>query len=89
MLRLLARSHSSVTSLSRHHHRLVHPGLNSMTLAELDTTPPPQRWMKDTLDRSAFRKSLPVLAARVPAKSAGTIVKSMETRKLVEIPGKL
>ncbi|KAH9046293.1 Met-10+ like-protein-domain-containing protein [Lactarius hengduanensis] len=37
----------------------------------IDTSPPQARWMKDTLDRSAFHRTVPVLAARVSAGQNG------------------
>jgi len=42
----------------------------------LDASPPKYRGMKDSLDRGAFRKSIQVLAARVPAVKAGLVLKS-------------
>lgn len=47
----------------------------------LDIAPPAQRWMKEKLDRDVFRKSVRVLAVRVPATSAGAILRTPETRK--------
>jgi hypothetical protein len=44
--------------------------------ALLDTSPPTHRNMLDALDRSAFRKSVPVLAARVKASDTNKFLKS-------------
>ena len=46
----------------------------------LDTSPPQARWMKDTLDRSVFHKTVPVLAARVPAAKIGSVLKAEAMR---------
>jgi len=39
--------------------------------------------MNTTLDRDAFKKSIPVLAARVPAAKAGFLLKSDAMKKYV------
>ena len=46
----------------------------------LDTSPPPARWMKDTLVRSAFHRAVPVVAARLPAAKTGPVLKSVAMR---------
>ena len=46
----------------------------------IDTSPPPARWMKDTLVRSAFNRTIPVVAARLPAAKTGPVVKSEAMR---------
>jgi hypothetical protein len=46
----------------------------------IDTSPPPARWMKETLDRSAFHRTVPVVAARLPAVKAGPVVKAEPMR---------
>ncbi len=46
----------------------------------IDTSPPPARWMKETLDRSAFHRTVPVVAARLPAAKAGPVVKAEPMR---------
>ena len=46
----------------------------------LDTSPPPARWMKDTLVRSAFHRTVPVVAARLPAAKTGPVLKSVAMR---------
>ena len=46
----------------------------------IDTSPPPARWMKDTLVRSAFRRTVPVVAARLPAAKTGPVLKSEAMR---------
>ena len=46
----------------------------------IDTSPPQARWMKDTLDRSAFHRTVPVLAARVPAAKTGLVLKAEALR---------
>lgn len=47
----------------------------------IDTSPPPARWMKETLDRSAFHRTIPVLAARVAPAKAGIILKADVMRR--------
>jgi hypothetical protein len=46
----------------------------------IDTSPPPARWMKDTLVRSAFHQTIPVVAARLPAAKTGLVLKSEAMR---------
>jgi hypothetical protein len=46
----------------------------------IDTSPPSARWMKDTLVRSAFHRSIPVVAARLPAAKTGPMLKSEAMR---------
>jgi tRNA (guanine37-N1)-methyltransferase len=46
----------------------------------IDTSPPPARWMKDTLVRSAFHRTVPVVAARLPAAKTGFVLKSEAMR---------
>ncbi|KAI0257069.1 Met-10+ like-protein-domain-containing protein [Lactifluus subvellereus] len=49
----------------------------------IDTSPPPARWMKDTLDRSAFHRTVTVLAARLPAAKAGFVLKAEAMKGLI------
>lgn len=42
----------------------------------LDASAPVNRWMKDTLVKEAFRKSIPILAARVPPAKTGSMLKA-------------
>jgi len=42
----------------------------------LDSSPPVNRWMKDALVKDAFRRSIPVLAARVAAAKTGLVLKA-------------
>ena len=42
----------------------------------LDPSPPTYTGVKGTLDKSAFRKSLDVLAAKVPATQTGILLKA-------------
>ncbi|KAE9409111.1 hypothetical protein BT96DRAFT_1089862 [Gymnopus androsaceus JB14] len=49
--------------------------------SHLDTIPPPYNGPLSPLDKSAFKKSLPVLAVRVPAAQTATILHSEATRK--------
>lgn len=49
----------------------------------IDTSPPPARWMRDTLDRSAFHRTVPVLAARLPTALTGSVLKAEAMRGLV------
>lgn len=46
----------------------------------IDTSPPSARWMKDTLVRSAFHRTIPVVAARLPAAKMGPLLKSEAMR---------
>lgn len=46
----------------------------------LDIAPPLARWMKDSLDRSVFYRSIPVLAVRVPPAKAGLVMKAEAMR---------
>lgn len=46
----------------------------------IDTSPPQARWMKDTLDRSAFHRTVPVLAARVSAAKTASVLKAEAMR---------
>ena len=46
----------------------------------IDTSPPQARWMKDSLDRSVFHRTVPVLAARVPPAQTGSILKAEAMR---------
>jgi hypothetical protein len=50
----------------------------------LDASPPMHRGM-NVLDKSAFRTSIPVLAARVPAVKTGSVLKAEEMKGLLEI----
>ncbi|KAF9225543.1 hypothetical protein BS17DRAFT_873360 [Gyrodon lividus] len=53
----------------------------------LDTSPPVHRWMKDSLDRTAFRKSLSILGVRVPASKTTTILKSEQLKRyIIDLP---
>jgi tRNA (guanine37-N1)-methyltransferase len=49
----------------------------------LDVSPPVHRWMNTTLDRDAFKKTILVLAARVPAAKTGYLLNSEVMRKYV------
>ena len=55
----------------------------------LDVSPPVHRWMNTTLDRDAFKKTIPVLAARVTAAKTGLLLKSDVMKKYVPstVPG--
>ncbi|KAI0059504.1 hypothetical protein BV25DRAFT_1809070 [Artomyces pyxidatus] len=53
----------------------------------LDVSPPAARWMKDTLDRTAFHRTIRVLAARVSAANTAPMLKSEAMRKsIMNIP---
>ncbi|KAG2076973.1 hypothetical protein BDR04DRAFT_1132581 [Suillus decipiens] len=53
----------------------------------LDASPPVHRWMGTTLQRDAFKKTIPVLAARVPASKTGSLLKSDVMKKfLMDLP---
>lgn len=49
----------------------------------LDVSPPVHRWMNTTLDRDAFKKTITVLAARVPAVKTGSLLNSDVMKKYV------
>ncbi|KAF9245861.1 Met-10+ like-protein-domain-containing protein [Melanogaster broomeanus] len=49
----------------------------------LDTSPPVHRWMRDSLDRSAFTRSLRVLGVRVTASQTTTILKSEPLKRYI------
>jgi tRNA (guanine37-N1)-methyltransferase len=46
----------------------------------IDTSPPPARWMKGTLVQSAFHRTVPVVAVRLPAAKAGIVLKAQPMR---------
>ncbi|OAX44928.1 hypothetical protein K503DRAFT_788599 [Rhizopogon vinicolor AM-OR11-026] len=53
----------------------------------LDASPPALRSINTTLDRDAFKKTIPVLAVRVPAASTGSLLKSDVMKKsLMDLP---
>ncbi|KAG2149671.1 Met-10+ like-protein-domain-containing protein [Suillus cothurnatus] len=53
----------------------------------LDVSPPVHRWMDTTLQRDAFKKTIPVLAARVLASKTGSLLKSDVMKKfLMDLP---
>ncbi|KAG1754966.1 Met-10+ like-protein-domain-containing protein [Suillus paluster] len=53
----------------------------------LDVSPPVHRWMDTTLERDVFKKTVPVLAARVPATKTGSLLKSDVMKKsLMDLP---
>ena len=51
----------------------------------LDASPPANRWMNHTLVKDAFRKSLLVLAARVPPAKTGTLLKAKAMKKYIGV----
>ncbi|KAF8832020.1 hypothetical protein HHX47_DHR1001033 [Lentinula edodes] len=51
--------------------------------SHLDTTPPKYNGPLHPLDKAVFQKSIPVLAARVPASQIALILHSEVTRKYV------
>ncbi|KAG2756507.1 hypothetical protein P692DRAFT_20486362 [Suillus brevipes Sb2] len=53
----------------------------------LDVSPPVHRWMNTTLQRDVFKRTIPVLAARVPASKTGFMLKSGVMKKsLMDLP---
>lgn len=48
--------------------------------SSVDTSPPVNREMVDKLDKSFFRKTVQVLAAKVPPTKAGVILKAEAMR---------
>jgi hypothetical protein len=51
-----------------------------MRNSTLDTKPPIQRGM-EVLNKSFFKKDLPIVAGRVPASKAGMVLKAPETKR--------
>jgi hypothetical protein len=49
----------------------------------MEVSPPVNRWMKDTLVKDAFRKSIPVLAVRVPPAKTTTLREAMTRTKYI------
>ncbi|KAH7886042.1 Met-10+ like-protein-domain-containing protein [Phlebopus sp. FC_14] len=49
----------------------------------LDASPPVHRWMKDSLDRSVFHKSLQVLGVRIPANKTSAFLASKALRNYI------
>ena len=47
----------------------------------LDASPPPYTSSRDSLDKESFRKTLSVLAARVPPERTRVLLKAAELRK--------
>lgn len=70
--------HHHLHSLSLNPHRLFTMARSTSTI---DVSPPTARWMKDTLDRSVFHRTIPVLAARVAPAKAGIILKADVMRR--------
>ncbi|KDQ63114.1 hypothetical protein JAAARDRAFT_53342 [Jaapia argillacea MUCL 33604] len=53
----------------------------------IDASPPAHREMRDRLDKTVFRKTIPVLAARVPASKTGVILREdAMKRSFVDLP---
>ena len=79
---LCSRSFKSpLNVVSRYHQSVRLSGPNKMhRKVTIDTSPPPARWMKDTLVRGAFHRTVPVVAARLPAAKAGIILKAQPMR---------
>ena len=51
----------------------------------LDTSPPKVRTMTDSLDVNAFRKSIPILAVRIPAVKTALVLKSASMKRFSRI----
>ena len=47
----------------------------------LDASPPIHREMKDNINREAFRKSIPVLAVRVPPAKTASVLKAQPMKR--------
>ncbi|KAI0046610.1 hypothetical protein FA95DRAFT_1582974 [Auriscalpium vulgare] len=57
------------------------------TASAIDASPPPARWMTESLDRTAFRRTIPVLAARVPAAETTALLKADALRRsIINLP---
>jgi tRNA (guanine37-N1)-methyltransferase len=54
-------------------------------LLTLDTSPPKVRIMADSLDVNAFRKSIPILAVRIPAVKTALVLKSASMKRFSRI----
>jgi hypothetical protein len=66
-----------------HSDLLCHPDARARSMhriVAIDTSPPSARWMKDTLVRSAFHRTIPVVAARLPPAKTGPVLKSEAMR---------
>lgn len=71
----------SLNIVSRHYRPFYLSGPRNMhRKVTIDTSPPPARWMKDNLVRSAFHRTVPVVAARLPAAKAGSVLKAEPMR---------
>jgi tRNA (guanine37-N1)-methyltransferase len=79
---MLRRQLVSRTCLNNSWKRFTTAGDNMPTQTTLDVSPPTiHRGMKGPLDRGAFRKSVTILAARVPATKVGLVLKSETMRR--------
>ncbi|KAG2117946.1 Met-10+ like-protein-domain-containing protein [Suillus discolor] len=69
-----------------------HPGLSFFSkfmacTPTLDVSPPVHRWMDTALQRDAFKKTIPILAAKVSASKTGSLLKSDIMKKsLMNLP---
>ncbi|KAI5821843.1 hypothetical protein K523DRAFT_422335, partial [Schizophyllum commune Tattone D] len=60
---------------------------NGTRLPAIDASPPRYTGSRDKLDRSLFKRTIPLLAARVPASRTGAVLRAPELRGVVaEIP---
>ncbi|KAL1697225.1 Met-10+ like-protein-domain-containing protein [Schizophyllum commune] len=60
---------------------------NATRLPAIDASPPRYTGSRDKLDRSLFKRTIPLLAARVPASRTGAVLRAPELRGVVaEIP---
>lgn len=63
------------------HLRTIGPLSRQNMQPALDISPPLHRGMENNLDRSAFHKSIPVLAVRIAAQKTGVLLKSDAMRR--------
>ncbi|KAI5898232.1 uncharacterized protein SCHCODRAFT_02489380 [Schizophyllum commune H4-8] len=62
---------------------------NATRLPAIDASPPRYTGPRDKLDRSLFKRTIPLLAARVPASRTGAVLRAPELRGVVaDIPRK-
>lgn len=61
---------------------LKHPRFLIMTRhLFLDVSPPAYTGSRDVLDKTVFKKTIPVLAARVPAAKTGVLLKAEQMKR--------
>ncbi|KAF8560111.1 hypothetical protein OG21DRAFT_1492514 [Imleria badia] len=85
----ISQTFKTVVSLARHKSPISTINLSTTRQMQcgLDTSPPIHRWMRESLDRNAFRTSLHVLGVRVPANKTTSILRSeLLKRYIIDLP---